>query len=104
MMHYLYQREIQPENRRGSLMLRLVEEGHGELLNWPELIQGGRYVHIFRIITRCGTLMLGLAILANVLVLKYKYNLPELQDPVDMGACVFGALLLMSSGYLCTQD
>ncbi|XP_037418298.1 uncharacterized protein LOC119282037 [Triticum dicoccoides] len=104
MMHYLYQQEIQRENRRRSLLLRQMEEGHAELLNWPALIQRGRYAHHLGIITRCATAVLGLAILIYVLVLKYKYHLPELQDPIDMGACVFVALCFIPSGYLCTQD
>ncbi|KAM3335117.1 hypothetical protein ACQJBY_029497 [Aegilops geniculata] len=99
MMHYLYQQEIRRENRRRSLLIRLMEEGRIDPPARPSPI----FRHRANIIVRCVSTMVSLAILASLLVLKYKYHLPELQDPLDMAACVFVALCFAPTVFLCTQ-
>lgn len=100
MMHNTIQREIQRENRRW-LLLRLMEEGR---VDPPAPAPSPTFRHRANIFVRCALTMLSLAILAYLLVLKYKYHDPELQHPLLMALCVFLALCFIPVGFLCTQD
>uniref|UniRef100_A0ACD5Y4T4 Uncharacterized protein n=1 Tax=Avena sativa TaxID=4498 RepID=A0ACD5Y4T4_AVESA len=93
-----------PKSRQ-YLLLRRMEEGEVVyLLSQPPLIRRERYAYYVRIILRCLTPVLSLAIIALLLVLKYKYHEAELQDPLHMAFCLILAICFIPTGYLCTQD